>query len=262
MQEARRASREQAGVRPREEGERVVVVYREGMRRLATILLLIAPVVLAAGFVLDHEAKARATQELASAVTEKAAATNVVATFEGFPFLTQAWANRFNDVNVTAAEMSFGDVTAHDVRAVARGVTRTEPHHAELVEINATLPLPVIQEALRAQLEPVVSDVTVTRRGEGLILHLSVIGQELQLLLGFDMGTATGIGLVVEDVLLGDIVALPEALRQAIAGALGAVIIDLSELPAGLSLTVARVVDDGLRIRLEGQDVELGTVLG
>ncbi|HLS49347.1 MAG TPA: DUF2993 domain-containing protein [Actinomycetaceae bacterium] len=228
------------------------------MRRLATIVLLVAPVLLAAGLVADHEARNKATQGLTDAVVEHADGVNVDVNFEGFPFLTQVWAGRLNDVNVEADSVTTDEITAHDIRLVARGVDPSQPHQAELLEINATLPTEALDEAIRARLGPVADAVSLTRRGDGLTLHIDLPGASLQLLLGFEMSGDATIGLAVDDVLLGDVVTLPEPLRDGLAQALSAVSIDLPQVPEGLSLTVARIVDDGLRIRLEGRDVELG----
>ncbi|MEE6271876.1 LmeA family phospholipid-binding protein [Georgenia wangjunii] len=225
------------------------------MRRLAAVVLVLALVVLAGGAVVDRLVHARTEEDLAAAIGEEVEVDGAMdVTIDGFPFLTQVLAGSLAEVRGTADGVLVEGLRLEDVRVAARGVDTSEPHVSDTVELNATVPL----ATLRAALEEAAP-------GSGLRLDLD--GERVRL--GIDvLGTAIAVG--AEPVAAGAAVELELAEiavggRSVGADELPSVVSDLFAglslpvpgLPEGLALTRVDVIEGGVRVRAEGEDVSL-----
>lgn len=230
------------------------------MRRLAVVLLVLAVVLVAGGAVADRVVHARVEEELAAQVRERVdveGGPEVVV--DGFPFLTQVLAGRLSEIRGRAPSLVADGLELQDVRVAARGVTPREPYRAETVEINADIPVSTLRDAFGQGGLP------------GLPLQVEVADGLLQV--GIDAGGLEldarvepvivdgAVGLRLEDISVGT-ADVPQEVIDLLEGALRDVRLEIPGLSDGLEPTRLAVGRDGLELRLEGRDVELGSWIG
>lgn len=226
------------------------------MRRLAVIVLLVAPVVLAAAFVADRVSQERTEERVLAAAAEEVQLSGAELEIFGFPFLTQVLANQLAEVRGTAESVAVDGMVLTDVRVTARGVTAREPHRAETVEVNATVPVETLHDELAGAAGTLGGAFDLRSNGSDLVLGIEVAGVELGVVLAPAVVDGA-IGLEVEDVVVGDVTVLPDGVREALSAAVSELRLTVPDLPDGLEPTVVEVLPDGVRVRLEGEDVEL-----
>lgn len=227
------------------------------MRRLATFALVLLLVLGTAGAVTDRVVHARAESQVLGALAEHVAlAPGADVEIDGFPFLTQVRAGRLAEVRGSAPEIALDGLALTDVRVAARGVSPEAPYRAETVEINADVPLRTLRSVLAAEVPLLERVLEVTVVDGRLRLSTSVAG--LALAVGLEPVVLDGrIGFEVGEAVAGDDLAADDHLLEPLNAALGAVRLDIPALPEGLSPTRLSVVEDGLRLRLEGTEVAL-----
>lgn len=235
--------------------------YRTRMRRAATAVLVLLAVLAVVGVVVDRVAVARTEARLLAEAQEQlelADGTEVV--IDGFPFLTQVAAGRLAEVRGTAPTAVVDGLELHDVRVAARGVTPEEPYTAEAVEINAGVPVESLRDAV-GEVAGMPGDLLDLELLDGrLQLGLDVAGLDLQVLLEPTLADGA-ITLEVGAVEVAG-ASVPDEVRSLLDELLGDVPLNVPGLPEGLEPTRLSVEEDGLQVRLEGADVELGSWVG
>ncbi|WP_127573607.1 DUF2993 domain-containing protein [Georgenia faecalis] len=223
------------------------------MRRLAVVLLVLAVVLVAGGAVADRVVHARVEEELAAQVRERVdveGGPDVVV--DGFPFLTQVLAGTLAEVRIAGDRVVVDGVTLDDVQVTARDVTTAEPYAAGSVELNATLPVESLRSAV-ASADPGLS--LAVDDGE-LTLGLDVLG--LDVAVGVvPVAAGTAVTLELTGVSLGGAEVSADDLPAAVTDLLGEWRLEVPGLPQGLELTRVDVIEDGLRVRAAGRDVDL-----
>lgn len=240
-------------------GEGAAGLYRRGMRRLATLALVLLVVLGAAGVVADRVFHARAQSEVLGAISEHVAlAPGADIEIDGFPFLTQVRAGRLAEVRGSAPEIALDGVVLTAVRAAARGVSPEAPFQAETVELNADVPVRTVRAVLVRELPLLDGVIEIDVVDSRLRLTTTIGGFDLAV--GLEPTLLDGrIGFVVGEVLADDDVVLEGGLLGPLNDALAGVRFDIPALPEGLAPTRLGVIDEGLRVRLEGTDVVLAT---
>jgi hypothetical protein len=178
----------------------------------------------------------------------------------GFPFLTQAVAGRYDDVRISLTAADLGqpdgtraDIALHGVQVPLSGVLSGSVREVPVDRVDGTATLSY--ELLAAQLG---GDTTLRREGDGLRITRTVelLGYTLPLTavgtvtiegdeLVVDVARAAGVGVDVPDFLVSRVSDLLD-LRYRIPA-----------LPFGLRLTGVQPADDGVEVRVEAEDAVL-----
>ena len=227
------------------------------MRALIVVLLLLAGLALAA----DRVGEAVAEDRVAQLVAERGGLSGEPAVeIGGFPFLTQAFGGRYEDVRISLAGADLGqpegtsaDVSLQGVQValsdVLAGSVQQVP--VERVDGTATLSYALLAEELGP-------GTTLRRDGDGLQVDttVEVAGQTVPL-------TATGTVRLDGDTLVVDVedatgagVDAPDAFVDQLSDALD-LRYQIPELPFGLQVTGVAPADDGVRVRVEAPDTVL-----
>jgi hypothetical protein len=180
--------------------------------------------------------------------------------FGGFPFLTQAVAGRYEDVQVSLTGADLGqpegtraDVSLRGVQVALSDVLSGSVQEVPVEGVDGTVTLPY--GLLADELGP---SATVTRDGDGLLVQrtVEVAGVSLPLTaratvsldgdtLVFDVGDVSSAGVDV-----------PPFLVEQVGDALD-VRYRIPPLPSGMQVTGVEPADDGLRLRVEAVDTVL-----
>ena len=230
------------------------------MRRVATVILVLL-VVLGIGFVVaDRYVVARTEDRLLAEAREWAdLAQGSAIEIDGFPFLTQVAAGRLAEVRGTAPGLVVEGRELQDVRVAVRGVAPEEPYPAETVEINAGIPVSTVQSVLADELPVQTAPRVAVVDG---LLTLSAEVLDIEFSMSVDPVIADGaIALRLGAVQVGD-ANLPGEVVDLLGEGLSEVRLEIPGLPEGLQPTRLAVDEEGLQVRLEGTDVELGAWLG
>lgn len=169
----------------------------------------------------------------------------------GFPFLTQLVAGELEDVTAAAPGVTLDGVAVTDVRVDARDVSLEAPHRVGSLRVDVTVPTATIQQVVS---ERVPVDLAVD--GDALRATGELLG--VTLTAGLVPRVAEGRLLVdVRDVTLGPATLDVDELPEPVADRLDGIEVPLEGLPAGIVLTGAVVVPDGVRVTATGTDVVL-----
>jgi LmeA-like phospholipid-binding len=180
----------------------------------------------------------------------------------GFPFLTQAFGGRYEEVGISLTAEQLGqpegtsaDVTLRGVEVPLSGVLSgsVDSVPVERIDGTATLSYALLSDQLG-------QDTELTREGDGLRITrtVEILGQQLRLTaagqvtlegsdLVVDVDEATGAGIDVPDWLLDRATDLLD-IRYTVPA-----------LPFGLQLTDVTPAEDGVRIAVEATDTLLVT---
>lgn len=225
------------------------------MRRLSAVVLVLALVVLAGGAVVDRLVHARTEESIAAAIGAEVDVDGAMdVTIDGFPFLTQVLAGSLAEVRGTATGVVVEGVRLEDVRVTARGVDTTEPHPADTVELNATVPL----ATLRAGLEEAApgSGLRLDLTGELVELSIEVLGAEIAVGAA-PVAAGTAVDLELAEISVGGRSVGADELPGVVSDLFADLSLPVPGLPEGLVLTRVDVIEGGVRIRAEGEDVSL-----
>ncbi|MER7211718.1 DUF2993 domain-containing protein [Streptosporangium sp. NPDC000239] len=224
------------------------------MRRLVAFLVLL--LVLFA--ILDRVAVAGAQREIARQATarydlDRSPEVSIL----GIPFLTQAVAGRYDEVEVAAGPMvlnglrlSSVDFTLHDVTAPLSDLLFNSERadiRAGRVEGTVEVPLQVLNQRAPRGIKVAVDGDTLTVNGE-----VTVLGQKVPVKADLKIGVSAGeIRFTPEKVTVGGGIPVPNPER----------FIDyripVKNLPFGVKITGVRVVPQGIRVSGEATDVPL-----
>lgn len=226
------------------------------MRRLATLVLVLAVLLGAGAVVVDRWLVSRVEDDLlARAGEHMELAPQSEVTVDGFPFLTQVLAGRLAEVRGSAPSLTVEGFTLEDVRVAAREVQPSEPYAAQTVEINAEVPLGTLRTAMDQAIDVPGAEVGLDITDGLLRLALTVGGVELAV--GMEPTIAGDeVALRLGEILVGESQA-PDWLVDGLEELLSDVRLDIPGLPEGLVPTRLAMTEDALQVRLEGADVEL-----
>ncbi|WNV75069.1 DUF2993 domain-containing protein [Geodermatophilus sp. DSM 44513] len=222
------------------------------------VLLLVGGLLLVA----DRVGEEVAEDQVARVVAERAGLGGAPdLEFGGFPFLTQAVAGRYEDlqVSLTAADLgqpagTRADVSLRGVRVPLSDVVSGSVQQVPVERVDGTATL--AYQLLADQLGP---DATVAQEGDGLRVDTTVefAGQRVPL-------TATGTVSVDGDELVVDVedastagVDAPDAFVDQVSDALD-LRYGIPALPFGLQVTGVRAAGDGVLVTVEATDTVLG----
>lgn len=231
------------------------------MRRVATVVLVLLVVLAVGGTVVDRFLVARTEDRLLAKAREWAdLAEGSAVEIDGFPFLTQVAAGRLSEVRGTAPALVVEGLELEDVRVAVRGVAPEDPYPAEAVEINAVIPVGTLRTAVSGAADLPGDLLRLDVVDGSLQLGIEVAGLEVAVLL--EPAVVDGaIGVRLGEVLVGD-ADLPGPAVGALDDLLDDVRLQIPGLPEGLVPTRVAVEGEGLAVRLEGSDVELGEWIG
>jgi hypothetical protein len=175
----------------------------------------------------------------------------------GFPFLTQLAARRFGRVEVTAPAVSKQGVEVADVRLVFRGVNVTSLSQARVdtaVGTGVVSLATMQQEAADAGIKLSRADGSIRAAGE-----VHVFGRDVDVSAVGSVSTADNTIVFTPEKFSAE--GVPPRIADAIAKQIGSawnVRVPVEGLPAGVRVDSVRVVDEGLEVRLSGQNLIVG----
>lgn len=223
-------------------------------RRGCLVTAVIAVVLLVGGAVLaDRVAHGLAQQAAADAVRQRLDSSGEVAVdIRGFPFLTQLASGTLDDVRLRADAAQLESLSLTDVDVTAADVRIQEPRSARDVVATGTVPTSVLQDTLR---DASGWDLTLTTQGSDLVASGEVLSIPVSVSIAMGADPATGLTATITGAQLGgltvDAAALPDGLGVRLTDVGGLT----DRLPAGASITDARVRSDGLRVTVHLTDV-------
>ncbi len=227
------------------------------MRTLLVVLLLLVGLVLGA----DRIGEEVAEDQVARVVAERAGLAGAPELeFGGFPFLTQAVAGRYEDVQVSLSGADLGqpegtsaDVSLQGVQVALSDVLSGSVQQVPVERVDGTATLSY--DLLAAEVGP---GTTLSREGDGLRVEttVEVAGQTVPL-------TATGTVRLDEDTLVVDVedastagVDAPDLFVDQVSDALD-LRYGIPDLPFGLQVTGVTTGDDGVRVAVSATDTVL-----
>ncbi|GIG28489.1 hypothetical protein Cma02nite_10890 [Cellulomonas marina] len=171
----------------------------------------------------------------------------------GWPVLTQLVAGRLERVDVRLDGATLDGVDVTDVSGRLRGVSTGVAPTAEDAVLHATVPVASLQALVDEQVDV---DTELAVRDGALTADLEVLRLPVRVELGLRVEDARLLVDVVGGTVASarvDVDDLPGVLASRVQG----LEVPVAGLPAGLALTDAEVVADGVRVRAAGTDVVL-----
>lgn len=220
--------------------------------RGAVVGLVALGLVAGGAYVADEFARGNAEDLAADVVTQQVQVDGPLdVTVGGFPFLTQYLRGSLDDVRGTAASVVLEGVTVTDVDVALADLTVAAPYRVGELRVDATVPTSSVQQVVgeRTALQVAVEGDHLRATGDLLGLPLSVAllprVQDGELVIDVQE-VALGAGALDLDQLPGDVAERFVGMR-----------VPLDGLPAGVVLTDAQVVPEGVRFTATGTDVVL-----
>lgn len=231
---------------------------RRGRGLVAVVIALV--LLLGAAVVVDRIAADRAAATLGDILESSYGATDAEASIGGFPFLTQVASGTLQDVGLTAASATYEGIELTDITGTGTDIpfdlgTRTVGT-AGTLSATATLPPASLETLVRQELAA-LEDVTLETRDGTLVAATEVLGAlavEVELVPRAADGQ---IAIDIGGVSIGGFGVPVDSLPAGLADQLTDIRIDIPALPAGLTLSQIDVVDGGVRVSVEGTDVDL-----
>ena len=169
----------------------------------------------------------------------------------GFPFLTQLARGSLDDVTAQVPGATLEGTALTDVDVRAAGVRTSAPWTVRTVTVAGTLPTVTLDRLLDEQSG---LDLTVRLDADRVVLGTRVLGLPVEAVV-VPRADAGGLRVDVVTVTLAgagiDVADLPGGL----AGRLSDLVVPVSGLPAGVTVTAVAVVADGARLTATGTDV-------
>lgn len=219
--------------------------------------LVVLGVVVAGGlYAGDRYAEARAEEYAVGVVSQSISTTSSpVVDIKGFPFLTQLLSGTLNEVTATSAGATLNGVPVTDVAIDATQVNVRPPAGLQPSAGHATVAATIPTSSL----EKVVKDrtgLTVQLAVEGSTVKASGNVLGLPIVLTLAPRVDTGKLLVdAQNLTLGGRQITPESLPGVLRDRVTAIEIPVEGLPAGMAVSHADVVSDGVRITADGTNV-------
>lgn len=231
---------------------------RSGGRRARRWIIAVV-VIVAVLVALDFGARIVAQDVMASKIEQQGLSTKPDVSIEGFPFLTQVASKRFQQVNITATDISAGPVTITKVNATAHGIRLNSYAFSSGTITSLTGTALISFASLGGALTQQVGPLGSLLNGAGLNLTQAGPGEvKASLNLLVTTGSATwrisrlsGNRLNVR--LVGSS-GLPSSLLSSIQD----VTLQLPKLPLGLTIDSIDVTPQGVTGKVSGHDVPFG----
>lgn len=167
----------------------------------------------------------------------------------GWPFLTQVLAGELDDVQVSAPEATFEEVSLEQVEVQLYGVSTEEPHRARDAEITAFVPLESIQS-----IPALPGDLDIE---EGMMVAaVPVLGQTLEVTF-VPRADGRALAIDVDELRMGGAAVSRDDLPGGLGDQLQGLAFPLDGLPEGVRLTDLVVVENGADITAVGTDLLL-----
>lgn len=228
-----------------------------GRRARRWIIILVVVVVLLV--VLDFAARVVAQNVMAAKIEQQGLSQKPDVSIDGFPFLTQVASKNFQQVNITATNISAGPVTITKVNATAHGIRLNSFAFSSgtITSLSGTalISFPSLGGALTKQVGPLGSLLN----GAGLNLSQAGPGEvkaSLNLLVTTGSATwkVTRLGGNRLNIRLVGSSGLPSSLL----GSIQDVTLQLPKLPLGLTIDSVDVTPQGVTGKVSGHDVPFG----
>jgi hypothetical protein len=244
----RDAHRSRGVSRPPESGYYGAVPRRGRRRRRLTIAAVIVLVLAAVLVIVDRVAAAYTENQFASQIKSQGFPVKPDVTIEGFPFLTQLAARDFNDVNISASNVSEGPLNVASINATLHGVHLNSSLNGATVDyLNGTA---LITFAGLGSAAGIGDGITLSAAGNGEV--------KATVNLGFLSGTAlaqvtrSGPHQVSVQVISAGGIPLSAL------GSLRDFTITVPDLPAGMTVQSVSVTGQGLLIDITGDHTSFG----
>jgi len=234
------------------------------VRRLArsVVPLLVLALLALLGLVADSVIRGMAEDRVATLVQEsQALPERPEVAIHGFPFLTQAVAGDFSDIEVTSALVDAGtgigveSVVAHlrGVQVRLRSVLSGQVPEIRVrdAEVSGLVPYPTVARLVEGHVSGQVTDVRVEPADDALLLSGTYGGIPLQVPLQIRLGRGRLVVAVPDAALAG----LPTPLR-AVAESL-TIYVALPDLPYGLAVSRLAPGPTGLTLGATAHDLTL-----
>ena len=221
---------------------------RRSRGRRALIIFLVTLAVLAGLFVIaDRVAVRYADNQFATQVQKKAGlSAKPAVSIEGFPFLTQVLARRFDEVRLTARQENAGPVTMDNIQATMHGMQLLNGFHsARVASLDGT---------------GLISFGSVANAAQVPGLKISALNHnEAKVTVDLGIVSGSGIARVTKagpDKLHIAIVSAGEIPLSAL-GNLSNMTITVPGLPVGITLRSVSITAQGILVHITGKNVTL-----
>lgn len=228
-----------------------------GTRIFFTFLVIVA-VIVAGLYGVDRWAHNRAETMLQDKISSAASFTNLDTSIAGFPFLTQVLNDDLENVQITAdslttpAREGLEPVTITDLDVNLHGVTPNAPYRTRILDASATLPFEVVERVVH---DLGYEGVAVSGTDAGILaFSIEVFGFPITASASIEV-SESGRGFIfnIENADLGGAYSIDLGSVLPSAGTE----IPINQLPEGVSITNARVTDQGVELTLHGTDLPL-----
>ncbi len=176
----------------------------------------------------------------------------------GFPFLTQLAGGRLTEVRAHLDGAGLGGVRVSDVDIDAHGVSTRSPYVVQHVVVRATLSPATVRALVAARTG---LDLDLRTDGDTLIGTAGVLGLPVSATLRPEV-TDGQIHLTLVALTLAGVAVPAGSLPTGLSTVLGALVIPVDGLPAGVTITDTAVVTGGVRATLVGTGVALTDLVG
>jgi hypothetical protein len=231
-----------------ESGYRGAIPGRSRGRRRLTIAAVIVLALAAIGVIADRAAAAYAENQIASQIKSQGFPVKPNVTIEGFPFLTQFAARDFNDVNISASNVSEGPLNVASINATLHGVHISPGLNGATVDrLNGTA---LITFAGLASAAGVGNGITLSAAGHNEV--------KAAVNLGFLSGTALAQVTKSGTHQINVRVISAGGIPLSALGSLQDFTITVPSLPAGMTIQSVSVTGQGLLIDIAGAHTNFG----
>ncbi len=227
-----------------------------GIAATVVALALVVGGAVAADRVAAGTARDVAIQQLRSNVPDLVGTPRVEVL--GFPFLTQLAGGSLTEVRAHLDGARLGGVSVSDVDVDAHGVSTRPPYVVQHARVLATLSPATVRALVVARTG---LDLDLRTRGDTLVGTTSVLGVPASATLRPQV-TDGQIRLELVALTLAGVAVPVGSLPTELATALGALVIAVDGLPAGVTVTDTAVVTGGVRATLIGTGVALTDLVG
>lgn len=234
--------------------------YRPARRRRRPLLILSIVLAVIIGLLVaaDFAARAYAESRVASQIQQQGFPEKPNVNIEGFPFLTQALARDFHQVQLSAGNVTEGPLLIESIHATLNGVHVNSSYNAATADqLNGTMNVTfaALANAMTSQAGALSSVVSGG-------LSLSAAGSdEVKATLNLVVTSETAVWRVTRTgpyKLSLQLVSGGGVIPSSVLGSIGTITIPLPKLPLGLAIQNVSVTQSGLVGTVTGHDVSFG----
>ncbi|HXL94431.1 MAG TPA: DUF2993 domain-containing protein [Streptosporangiaceae bacterium] len=213
---------------------------------LVTLILLIALVILAG--VADRVACAYAENDMANQVQSNGFPAKPHVTIEGFPFLTQLAAKDFNEVVISASNVTEGPLTIASINATLHGMHLIDGFNGARIDSIDGTALITFQDLAKAGGIPDGITLSAGSSPDSVTATISILGFNTSVTAKLTRVSADEFNVAVTsagDIPTGDL------------GNLASFNVSVPKLPAGVSIQSVSVTQQGVVITITGKNTTL-----